>query len=444
MTAAKHTICLIEDDEIMGEALSDRFALEGFKCDWLKDGRSAAKALRHKRYDLVVCDIQLPDTNGETLFADLQADQTQLPPFIFITGFGAIDRAVRLLKLGAHDNLTKPLDIHALLSQIRTICAESPQVEDEALLGISHQMRWIAELMPRLSGRQSSILITGESGVGKEQVARAIHRSSDPSGERPFVAVNCGALTESLVESELFGHVKGSFTGAVREKKGCFELADGGTLFLDEIGEMPLNVQTKLLRALQERQILRVGGEVPIPVDIRLICATNQDLLQMVGEGKFREDLYYRIHVVHLNIPPLRERKDDILWLAERFLGDWAQSYGDRRSLSRSAERALLDYPWPGNIRELKHCLERATILYRDRQLSAEHIFGEEGVARNNGVLTEASLSDYLRTCERQYISDVLLANNESITETANALGISRKNLWEKMKKLGLSTSRQI
>lgn len=451
MTApAQHRICLIEDDAIMGEALLDRFTIEGFDCDCYPTGRSALLALKRKRYDAVICDIQLPDLNGEDLFVQLNESERELPPFVFITGYGAVDRAVRLLKLGAYDYLTKPLDIHALLQTVRDLCTRArPPASGEHTLGISSAMRAIEAMLPRLaSGKTGSILITGESGVGKEAVAQTLHRLSDPSGQQPFVAVNCGALTETLLEAELFGYTKGAFTGAVRDKKGVFEQADGGTLFLDEIGEMSPVMQVKLLRAIQERTIVRVGAETPIAVSIRLVCATHQDLKKMVEAGRFREDLYYRIHVVHLHIPPLRERKDDILWLARRLLearavdGDHASA--SPRSLSRAAEQALLDYPWPGNIRELKHCLERACILSTKPVLSAETLFGPIGDGDHGEASpTEPidSLNDYLQACERKYIEEALAIHNRRIGDTAASLGISRKNLWQKMKKLQITAA---
>ncbi len=451
MTApAQHRICLIEDDAIMGEALLDRFTIEGFDCDCYPTGRSALLALKRKRYDAVICDIQLPDLNGEDLFVQLNESERELPPFVFITGYGAVDRAVRLLKLGAYDYLTKPLDIHALLQTVCDLCTRArPPASGEHTLGISSAMRAIEAMLPRLaSGKTGSILITGESGVGKEAVAQTLHRLGDPGGQQPFVAVNCGALTETLLEAELFGYTKGAFTGAVRDKKGVFEQADGGTLFLDEIGEMSPVMQVKLLRAIQERTIVRVGAETPIAVSIRLVCATHQDLKKMVEAGRFREDLYYRIHVVHLHIPPLRERKDDILWLARRLLEaravDGGHANASPRSLSRAAEQALLDYPWPGNIRELKHCLERACILSTKPVLSAETLFdpigdGDHGEASPTEPID--SLNDYLQACERKYIEEALAIHNRRIGDTAASLGISRKNLWQKMKKLQINAA---
>jgi DNA-binding NtrC family response regulator len=436
-------ICLIEDDEIMGEALSDRFRLEGYTCDWIKTGRAAARTLARKPYQVVICDIQLPDINGEDLYTEL-CQRGPTPPFVFTTGYGAVDRAVRLLKLGAYDFLTKPLDIHALLETVRKLCFECQGEAAAELagvsefhLGVSSAMRGIESILPRLAKTASgSVLITGESGVGKERVARALHDQTFADKQAPFVAVNCGALTETLMEAELFGSVKGAYTGSVRDKKGYFELADGGTLFLDEIGEMSPTMQVKLLRAIQERQIVRVGGETSINVNLRLVCATNQDLKKLVELGKFREDLYYRINVVHIHIPPLRERKDDILWVARRLLEDWGKANNDLRSLHASAEPALLAHPWPGNIRELKHCLERACILSAAVELTAENLFAATIPA--DGAAADGPLSDYLRAVERNYIESRLHANGWRIAETADSLKISRKNLWEKMKKLDI------
>ncbi|MBS4096380.1 MAG: sigma-54-dependent Fis family transcriptional regulator [Sulfuricella sp.] len=437
MNDSPFRICLIEDDEIMGEALSDRFLLEDFECDWVKSGQAALAALAAKDYDVAICDIQLPDINGEDLYVQLKNSAKTLPPFVFTTGYGTVDRAVRLLKLGAYDYLTKPLDIHALLDTIRSLCLRSrPTLSGEQTLGISSAMRAIEGLLPRLAETPASVLISGESGVGKERLARALHQQGDPGGQTPFIAVNCGALSEGLLEAELFGHVKGAFTGAVRDRKGVFELADGGTLFLDEIGETSPAMQVKLLRAIQERQIVRVGGETPISLNIRLVCATNQDLKKMVETGKFREDLYYRIHVVHLHIPPLRERKEDILWLAKRLLDEWASLHSDPRTLHPLAEIALLDHPWPGNIRELKHCLERACVLTQQSVLGSDALFGDATSPHAEPAPVNGMLTDYLQACEKKYIEDTLRANTGRITETATQLGISRKNLWEKMKKL--------
>lgn len=438
-------ICLIEDDEIMGEAVSDRFALEGFDCAWFKTGETARQSLKQDKYDIVISDIKLPDIDGEKLFEELRGAGIELPPYIFMTGYGAIDRAVRLLKLGAEDYLTKPVDIRVLIEMVRNVCGKtslgSGSAAGTSALGISSAMRNIEAVLPRLALDNITVLITGESGVGKEVVARAVHRQRDPEWRLPFVTVNCAAITETLLEAEMFGYVKGAYTGALRDKKGYFEQADGGTLFLDEIGDMSLSMQVKLLRVIQERKVVRVGAETQIPIDIHLVCATNKNLKKMVETGEFREDLYYRIHVLELQVPALRERKEDILWLAGLMLDAEALQHGrTRRELSASAEQALLGHPWSGNIRELKSCLERACILSSQAVLTPELLFGNPHEAKEEAA--SSSLNDYLGSYERHYIEQTLKSKEGRIAESAAVLGISRKNLWEKMKKLGIHEER--
>jgi DNA-binding NtrC family response regulator len=438
MTAASRPrLCLIEDDEIVGDALADRFDLEGYDCSWFRTGRETLVALRHRRFDLVVSDIRLPDMSGETLFSKLIEDAAPLPPYVFITGYGEIDQAVRLLKLGAADYITKPFDIEALLEKIRALAGASFAANGEAGLGVSPAMASLEAMLARLREFDGNVLITGESGVGKEKVAFALHRQRHRKGTEPFIAVNCGALTESLLETELFGHEIGAFTGASRLRRGVFEQAAGGTLFLDEIGDMPLATQVGLLRVIEERRITRVGGETSVPLNLRVTCATHQDLKTMVENGKFREDLYYRINVVNLHVPPLRERKEDIIWLARRFLDEEAaQRRGAPRLLSTRAERAMTDYSWPGNVRELKHTIERACVLCHARgTLQPEDLFEDVPSAAR---MADATLSEHLESMERQYVVRVLAAHNGRVVRAAGALGISRKNLWEKMKRLGI------
>ncbi len=440
-------ICLIEDDEIMGEAVSDRFEIEGLDCTWFKTGESARASLVKDVYGVVISDIKLPDIDGERLFEEMRTAGIELPPYIFMTGYGAIDRAVRLLKLGAEDYLTKPVDIRVLIEMVRKVLSRrvmgAQDVAGKPVLGVSKAMRHIQSVLPRLASDNITVLITGESGVGKEVVARALHGLRDPELRKPFISVNCGAITETLLEAEMFGYVKGAYTGAIRDKEGYFEQADGGTLFLDEIGEMPLSMQVKLLRVIQERKVVRVGAEKLIPISINLVCATNKNLKKMVEAGEFREDLFYRINVLELQIPPLRDRQEDILWLAGLMLeAEAVQHNSTRRELSPSAEQALLEHPWPGNIRELKSCLERACILSSQAVLTPAALFGgapqeepEEPVA--------TSLNDYLGSYERHYIEQILKSKQGRITDTATVLGISRKNLWEKMKKLGIGDEKE-
>jgi len=281
--------------------------------------------------------------------------------------------------------------------------------------------------------------------VGKEVVARALHRMRDPDNKKPFISVNCGAITETLMEAEMFGYVKGAYTGAIRDKEGYFEQADGGTLFLDEVGEMPLSMQVKLLRVIQERKVVRVGAEKLIPISINLVCATNRNLKKMVEANEFREDLFYRVNVLELQIPPLRERKEDILWLAGLMLDAEAVQHGRaRRELSPQAEQALLEHPWPGNIRELKSVLERACILSSQAVLTPNALFGGVQDPEPEEQQQATSLNDYLGSYERQYIEQILKSKQGKIAETAAVLGISRKNLWEKMKKLGIGDDKQL
>ncbi|TXT39099.1 MAG: Fis family two component sigma-54 specific transcriptional regulator [Comamonadaceae bacterium] len=436
MKSLPHRICLIEDDELMGESLSDRFGLEGFEHDWHRTGAAAMAALRSQSYALVVSDIRLPDITGDVLFEQLLAVGQRLPPFIFITGHGEIDSAVSLLKKGARDYITKPFDLDALIDKISNIV--SPMM-DAGLhgLGQSPAMRQIQTMLKRLAKSTASVLITGESGVGKECVARALH---DLTGQdKPFIAVNCGSLTESLLEAELFGYEKGAFTGAVRTKKGVFEQADGGTLFLDEIGDTPPAMQVKLLRALQERSVVRVGGETLIPVTIRLISATHQTLQERVASGSFREDLYYRINVVELRIPPLRERPEDILPLAHTLLAEMAAVSGKTSpGFTAAAEHALKAYPWPGNIRELKNSLERASLMCDGHLISHDILFERPAPVLASQQDLAGSLRDYLGECERDFIVRALVASQWQIQLCADSLGISRKNLWERMRRLGI------
>jgi DNA-binding NtrC family response regulator len=433
-------LCLIEDDVLMGESLCDRFALEGIAFDWHRDGASALRSIEREPYAAIISDVRLPDVDGEELLRRLLARHgAPLPPFLFITAYGSIDRAVEALKLGAADYITKPFDIEQLIDKTRRLIgswrALPSEADGELALGVSPVMRRMEEMLPRIAQQADTVLITGESGAGKERVAQLLHRRS-PVRDGPFVAVNCGALPETLLESELFGYERGAFTGAVRQRRGLFEQAEGGTLFLDEIGDMPPLMQVKLLRAIQERQITRVGGERPLSVNIRLVCATNRDLRALVERGGFREDLYYRINVIHLRVPPLRERSEDVLWLAERFLSERARGVIPRR-LSPAAQSALLRHSWPGNARELKHCIDRACILARGPLIEPWDLFQTDPEPGAEGLRSE-TLDAYLRACEREFIARALDEHGWRVTQTAAELGISRKNLWEKMRKLDI------
>lgn len=441
-------VCLIEDDEIMGESLAQRFQLEGFDVDWWRTAREASSALENKRYGVVVSDIRLPDRNGGDLFLDLSARLPMLPPFLFMTAFGSIDRAVELLKAGAADYIAKPFEADLLVDKVRGLArgygAGASDNDDSDALGVSPIMRRIAESLPRLARHASALLVTGESGVGKEHVAKLFHHQG-AGDAAPFIAVNCAAIPESLLEAELFGYEKGAFTGAIKAKRGVFEQASGGTLLLDEIGEMPLSMQAKLLRVLQERTLVRLGGESQVAVDFRLVCATHQDLKAMVEQGRFREDLYYRIHVIQLRIPPLRERPEDIRWFVHHYVEAFNRANPEeRRRLDPRTEQALVNYAWPGNIRELKHAVERACILSPGPLLGADAFFSQDLVDCNDCEAATPSLPDYLMACERDYLKVALDRHDWHMTHTAEALGIARKTLWEKMRRLGISPKEDV
>jgi len=430
-------ICLIEDDPIMGESLKERLLLEGFDVDWCQSGTHALERLKQRDYDAVVSDIRLSDIPGDELFKRMVSDpDTRMPPTVFITGYGTVESAVELLKLGAVDYLTKPLDPRALVQKLRELCRERPPAANgREPLGLSPAMQRLAAKLPAIALHQETpVLIVGESGSGKEVIARRLH---DLAGsDQPFVAVNCAAVPENLIEAELFGHEKGAFTGAGRSRKGLFEQADGGLLFLDEIGDMPLPMQAKLLRAIQERVITRVGADEPVSVRFRLVCATHQDLAQFVREGRFREDLYYRINVIQLLVPSLRERPEDILWLAERFVAKHAEAYPtERKRLGGLAREALLAYPWPGNVRELKHAIERACIMAPGPIIEAPDLLPE---GHSEARPADVSLEAAREANEREHICRTLKAHGWRMAETAKTLGVSRKTLWQKMKRLDI------
>jgi len=430
-------LCLVEDDPIMGESLRYRFELEGFQCDWYQSAQAAEPHIGKKDYAVLISDIRLPDMSGTELYLQLLDEGRVLPPTIFVTGHGNISDAVELLKKGAADYITKPFDLDSLIDKVRAVCLRSSAIETttKPTLGISATMRSIEHMLCRVSDHGATVLITGESGVGKEHAARFLHHCAFNGKDKPFIAVNCGAIPEGLMESELFGHEKGAFTGAMRSKKGVFEQANNGTLFLDEVGEMPPNMQVRLLRIIQDKQVVKVGGESSDQLNIRLICATNRDLKQMVSEGNFREDLYYRINVIHINIPPLRERREDILWFSRIFLDELEPD--TEHYLLPSAEEQLLHYDWPGNLRELHHSIERACILSPESCINAD-IFSEAIGDKLNTEMTGNGLKEHLKHYEEQIIKDALKRHEYQINETAIELGISRKNLWEKMKKFNI------
>jgi DNA-binding NtrC family response regulator len=439
-------ICLIEDDDIMGESLVERFNLEGMEVTWLRQAHAAMQCLETRRFNIVLSDIRLPDMEGDKMFKLLVDSRTDLPPFIFLTAFGTIERAVDLLRLGAVDYLCKPFDIDDLLGRImryqRPINAPGPA--DELGRGASPGIVKLRSLLPKYAKSADTVLITGESGVGKEFVARLLHSFDAKRATKPFFAINCAAIPEGLLESELFGHERGAFTGAVRAKRGAFEQAGDGTLFLDEIGDLSLASQVKILRVLQERCGRRVGGEELVTFRCRVIAATNRPIAENVRSGLFREDLLYRLNALPLTVPPLRERRDELLLLARDFLNlcnDRDESAP--KALGVSAEAAISAYDWPGNVRELKNTIERAHLLTSGRTIERSHLFDDLLVSEEDAVVSEPALAAYLVQQERAYLVEQLNRHNWRIIETANALGISRKGLWEKMRRYAIAVPSQ-
>jgi len=426
-------IGVIEDDEVMGGTLTHRLELEGYRPLWWRTGRDALEGLCMAEPELVICDIKLPDMNGEEIF--LRA----LPrlggkPFFFITAFGEFDQAVRLTKAGAVDYIAKPFAASELLERIARVLKLRPN--GNGVLGGSQAMRRVEILLRRIANIDSSLLLTGESGVGKEVAANFVHQISTRARE-PFIPVNCAAIPSELVESELFGHDRGAFTGAQTRHQGYAERARTGILFLDEIGELPLSAQAKLLRLIEERAFIRVGGEVPIKTTARIICATNVDLERAVTEGRFRKDLYYRINVISVEIPALRDRRDDILPLAQKFMQEFAEAFArEVHGFTPAAQQALVDHAWPGNVREVRNCVERGVALSEGSWIGVEALFPLEGAEPVGSPTSFRTLAEVRCCAEQRHIRTALMGAGGCVEAAAKLLGISRSTLFEKMRKL--------
>lgn len=372
----KPRILVVDDEESIREFLDIMLRKEGYEVTCVEDGQKAIDILKKKTFDMAISDLQMPNVTGIELLKHCRESYPDLL-FMMITAFGTAESAVEAMKMGAYDYITKPFKIDEVRINIaNALRSKNLEVENRVLrkelqkeysfqnlVGNSEAMHKIFDLIKKVSDAPTNVLVTGESGTGKEMVAKAIHFNS-PLKDKPFVSVNCGAIPENLVESELFGHKKGSFTGAVVDKEGLFEVADGGTLFLDEIGELPLNSQVRILRAIQEKTIRRVGGTDDIKVEVRIIAATNRDLEHMVQQGTFRQDLYYRLNVINIRTPALRERRDDIPLLASHFLNKYNERFGKSiQNVSKEAMDLLKKYDFPGNVRELENIIERTVAL---------------------------------------------------------------------------------
>ncbi|HHO50684.1 MAG TPA: sigma-54-dependent Fis family transcriptional regulator [Deltaproteobacteria bacterium] len=445
-------ILIVDDEPSIRKVLSAHLRRFGHDVDTANDGAVAISRLQSETFALVVSDLKMPHVDGMELLRWITTHQPTLP-VILITAHGTVDSAVAAIKEGAFDYITKPFDrdeldgviTKALNTRALRSGRASARTPRTVIVGSTARMREVYRLIEKVAPSPTTVLVTGESGTGKELVARSIHEQSDRA-TGPFIQVNCGAIPENLFEAELFGYEKGSFTGAVTSKPGRFELASGGTLFLDEVGELPRDMQVKLLRALQERQIDRVGGVRSVDVDVRIVAATNADLDADVERGAFRRDLYYRLSVFPIGLPPLRERVEDIPQLVEHFLEQFnARLSKSVRSVTPDALAALMASPWPGNIRELENLMERSVLLAEADTLGVGDLPGLRGggaLPLSTDELDDLGLKEYVRVhtarLERARIQRVLEAEDGNVTRAARRLGISRKSLQTKMKEYGL------
>jgi DNA-binding NtrC family response regulator len=448
-------ILLVDDEPDLRVSLGQVLRDEGHTVDVASDGEAAMARLSTRAFDLVVSDVRLPKVDGLTL---LRRVRREFPAteVLLMTAYGSIGDAVSAMKDSAVDYLTKPFDIEELVTVVEHI-DDRRRVRDEQvrarleideesgsrLMGRCPAVLELVEKVDTIADTQAAVLLTGESGTGKELVARMLHERSGRR-DQPMIVVNCAAVPPSLIEAELFGHERGAFTGAVKKREGRFKAADGGTLFLDEIGETPLETQAKLLRVLQEGEVVPVGANSGAKVDVRLISATNRDLKAMVAEGRFREDLYYRIKVFELHLPTLRERLADLPLLVEQFLREFRPGESEPPVLSPAAWAALRDYAFPGNVRELRHAIQHASILARGHEIDLAHLPPElAGKPEANDGASPRSLGEAMRQYEKEIIVRTIRGTGEQRQRAAKLLGISRKSLWKKLTKYGLQNRRQ-
>jgi len=451
------SVLIVEDDRHQANALKGHLELEGLVVGTTEDGQSALRKLEEQEWDIVLSDLRLPDMDGLEIFRrarEARGDETAA--FVILTAFGTVQSAREALKAGVFDYLTKPVDASELAVlvdkalEFRRLKRENKELKaqvagrslEDRIVGRSRVFADMLELARTAAGSEATILIRGESGTGKELVALLIHQGS-PRAKGPFIKVNCAAIPEPLLEAELFGHEKGAFTDAKKQRKGRFEAANGGTIFLDEIGEMTPNLQVKLLRILQERELERLGGSETIPLDVRVVAATNRDLEAMIKEGDFREDLYYRINVITLNLPSLRDRRGDIPLLAEHFLSRFnAKNKKSFRGFAPEAMDRLTTHSWPGNVRELENVVERAVVLGRGELILPEHLpaaitsreVPDEDIV---GRVLESGIS--IDDLERELIKKALAQTGGNVSKAARLIGLTRRTLQYRMEKWGIS-----
>ncbi len=441
----KANILIVDDEKNIRDGLKIALLRDGYNVFLASDGLEALEILKEEDIDVVITDLKMPNLDGDALMKRIIKEYFNIP-VIILTGHGTVENAVQAMRDGAYDFLTKPLNLDKLslivsraVSQRRLIIENrNLQLKIDSLgkgqvIGKSGKMAKIYEIVENVAPTKASVLIQGENGVGKELIANMIYELSNRK-DKPFIKVHCAALAESLLESELFGHEKGAFTGAIKTKKGRFELADGGTLFLDEIGEISPQIQVKLLRVLQERSFERVGGEETISVDVRIISATNKDLKDLVEHGKFREDLYYRLNVVQLNIPPLRERREDIPLFISKFITDFSKENNKViKDITARARACLYNYSWPGNIRELRNVIESAVVLCKNGVIDVDdlppHIVNEEESLN----ILKIELPTTMKNIEKKAIISTLRITNGNKSKAAELLDLNRKTLHTKI-----------
>jgi DNA-binding NtrC family response regulator len=444
MESSALRILIVDDQESVRELLTAVLTEDGHEVESAPDGETGIAKVAEGFHDLVLMDIRMPGLDGVDALREMKG-RSPGTAVIMMTAYASVETAVTTMKLGAADYVTKPIDIDEVRAAIAKIVDRSGETEPDGndareigdnVIGASRAWRETLDTAHRAAESDATVLLLGESGTGKEVLAHEIHRASPRHG-RPFVAVNCSAIPEGLLESELFGHERGAFTGAVRQKRGRFELADSGTVFLDEIGDMSEGLQAKLLRFLQDRTLQRIGGTKEITVDVRVIAATNRDLEEDIKAGRFREDLFFRLNVVTILVPPLRERVDDIPPLVEYFLRVHAPKGGKPKKISPKAMRTVMAYEWPGNVRELENAVQRAVVLSRGETIFPEHLPARVRAAGDEGSESESG-GRTMREVERDAIERTLRETDGNRTHAARILGISRRTLQNKIKEYGI------
>ena len=449
-------VLVVDDDEPHAEAVAESLQRVGYECVVATSGRDGLRLIEEQTFDIVITDLIMDGVGGLEVLAKAKRELPDAE-VVILTGHGTIKTAVSAMQAGATTYLTKPLDISELRTRVDKASESQRLVRSnielqrqlnerfgfEGVIGSSPAMHAVVARLRQIAPTSASVLITGESGTGKELVAKAIHNNG-PRRYKPFVPLNCAALSENILESELFGHIRGAFTGADRERKGWFEHANGGTLFLDEVGDIPLSTQVKLLRAIETGEIVRVGTNEPIKVNVRLISATNRDLNEAIASGTFRQDLYHRIKVVNVRLPPLRERRDDIPLLIDYFLKDFNASYGKTvKTITPAVRKALAAYSWPGNVRELKNVIESMVVIDSDEILDTDDLTDDlQSIAPATAGATASEPSHLvgrsLEEVEKHYIAETLKQTGGNREETARLLGIGERTLYRKLKEYGL------